>query len=238
MNLILLQAEDFTGNGQVTLTGRRAQHIQQVLKAKVGEPLKVGLLDGNCGRGVVQKSTDNSVEMAVSLGQPPPAKIPLTLLLALPRPKAARRILRAATELGVENIILINSYRVEKSYWQSPLIDDSHLRQALLEGLEQAGDTVLPHVHKATLFKPFVEDELPGLLDGRVGLVAHPYAAAADPGPIRNKALLAIGPEGGFIPYEFEKLQEAGLQGFSLGPRILRVECALPTSIGKLFYRG
>jgi 16S rRNA (uracil1498-N3)-methyltransferase len=236
VNLILLQSGDFLRADQVTLTDRRAQHIQQVLKAKAGDHLKVGLLNGDCGCGVVQKIANNHIEMTVTLSQSPPPKIPLTLLLALPRPKAARRIIRSATELGVEKIILLNSYRVEKSYWQSPLINDANLHQAVLEGLEQSGDTVPPGVQKVTLFKPFVEDKLPQLLESRTGLVAHPHATTSNPPPLGHKALMAIGPEGGFIPYEFEKLQEAGLQGFNLGPRILRVETALPTVIGKLFY--
>ena len=44
-----------------------------------------------------------------------------------------------------------------------------------------------------------------------------------------------IGPEGGFIPYEVDKLETAGCQTVSLGPRILRVENAITSLIGRLF---
>jgi 16S rRNA (uracil1498-N3)-methyltransferase len=44
-----------------------------------------------------------------------------------------------------------------------------------------------------------------------------------------------IGPEGGFIPYEVEHLAAAGCEAVSLGPRILRVENALSTLLGRLF---
>jgi RsmE family RNA methyltransferase len=44
-----------------------------------------------------------------------------------------------------------------------------------------------------------------------------------------------VGPEGGFIPYEIEKLQEVGVKAVTIGSRILRVETAIPALISRLF---
>ncbi|MBD2859582.1 16S rRNA (uracil(1498)-N(3))-methyltransferase [Spongiibacter sp. KMU-158] len=238
MNVILLNPEDFIQENTVQINDHRAKHIREVLKAQVGDTLKCGLLGGKLGSAETVSISDK-IELRVSLNAMPPAKLPLTLLLALPRPKAARRILRSATELGVKHIILLNSYRVEKSYWQSPLVDDAHLHAAMIEGLEQSGDTILPTLERAKLFKPFAEDQLPDRLKNTKGWLAHPYASLSlSEYPERNlkeSQLLAIGPEGGFIPYEVEKLMAAGCEAFSFGSRILKVETAVPALISKLF---
>ena len=236
MNLLLLQPEDLgTNPNHITLSDARADHIRNVLRANLGDMLKVGLLNGLTGNATITAISGSKVSLEFELHTPPPAKLPLTLLLALPRPKMARRIIRAATELGAADIILLNSYRVVKSYWQSPLVSDDTLHKAMLEGLEQAGDTVLPRLSRAKRFKPFVEDELPSLLENKIGLLAHPYAEQCPPQSIKQDCVLAIGPEGGFIPYECEKLIAAGMQSFSLGPRILKTETAVSTLIGRLF---
>jgi RsmE family RNA methyltransferase len=236
MNLLLLQPEDLGNHTNcIRLNDARAAHIRNVLRAATGDTLKIGLLNGLTGSATITAMTDAGISLEFELHTPPPAKLPLTLLLALPRPKMARRIIRAATELGVAEIILLNSYRVEKSYWQSPLVSDETLHKAMLEGLEQAGDTLLPILRRATRFKPFVEDELPSLLEDKMGLLAHPYAKLGPPQSVKQNCLLAIGPEGGFIPYECDKLIAAGMQSFSLGPRILKTETAVSTLIGRLF---
>jgi RsmE family RNA methyltransferase len=124
---------------------------------------------------------------------------------------------------------------VEKSYWQTPFLNEAQVREQLVLGLEQAKDTVLPEVLLRPLFKPFVEDELPGLIKGTLPLVAHPSVAEPCPRDLKQPATLAIGPEGGFIPYEIGKLVSCGFKPVSLGERILSVETAVPALISKLF---
>ena len=84
-------------------------------------------------------------------------------------------------------------------------------------------------------FKPFVEDRLPALMAGKRGLVAHPIGGERCPHQLSEAAVLAIGPEGGFIEYEVEKLAEVGMQRIHLGSRILRVETAVTAITSKLF---
>ena len=239
MNVILIHPHEWgknASNGQLVLDDVRYRHIRNVIQPQVGDSLRVGVLGSQLGQGVVVALSDQSITLNIQLDTPPPPPLPVTLLLALPRPKVLRRTLQACTTLGVKDIYLINSYRVEKSYWQTPFLEPQALQETLLLGLEQARDTLLPRVHLRKRFKPFVEDELPPLLSGHEAWVAHPGEEAIPcPGNVTTPSLLAVGPEGGFIPYEVEQLTQAGFQPISLGPRILKVEQAVPALLGKLF---
>jgi len=240
MNVILLEPADFIAADRVRLydraTDTRVRHIREVLGAKVSATLRVGAVDGLLGSAEILQLDAAGIELRVTLSETPPAKLPLTLILALPRPKVLRRVLRTVAELGVPELILLNTYKVEKSYWQSPALEAARVREYFIEGLQQARDSVLPTLRCETRFKPFVEDDLSTLAAGTAALVAHPGADAATcPLALNRPCTLAIGPEGGFTPYELAKLQEAGLAQIQLGERILRVENALTTLVARLF---
>jgi RsmE family RNA methyltransferase len=176
-----------------------------------------------------------ALEMEVCLDQAPPPKLPLTLIVALPRPKALNRLIAAATSLGIARIVLLNAWKVEKSYWKSPRLNEANLMHQRILGLEQAADTVLPELTLARFFAPFVRDELPKLAAQIRRLVAHPLATAACPMAINEPATLILGPEGGFIPEELDALEGVGFEPVSLGRRILRTETAMAALVGRLY---
>lgn len=235
MNLALLFAEDFASADRAVLTGRRLAHLHAVLKVGEDDLVPVGLVNGDIGTGRVVQLTGSKAVLQVSLAEPPPSPLPLTLVLAMPRPKMLRRVLQTCASMGVKDIWLINSFKVEKSFWQTPWLSEENLRENLVLGLEQARDTIVPRVHIRKLFKPFVEDELPALLQNTRALVAHPGTDSPCPVHINGPATLCIGPEGGFIPYEVDKLIEAGCEAVHLGGRILRVETAVPVLVSRLY---
>jgi len=235
MNLVLLLSEDLVAPDRARLTGRRLAHVREVHRATVGGELTVGLLGGAMGRGRVLRLDAEVLELELVLDQPPPPKLPLTLVVALPRPKVLNRVVAAAASLGAARLVLLNAWKVEKAYWASPRLQPESLRQQLLLGLEQAKDTVLPELRVARLFRPFVEDDLPGLVGQGTGLVAHPGGGDEAPKVPVAPVTLAIGPEGGWIDAEFASLCRAGLKPLDLGPRILRTETALAALVGRLF---
>jgi RsmE family RNA methyltransferase len=234
MNLILLFDDDFVDD-RVVLRGRRRDHVANVHRASIGDELTVGVANGRIGRGEVLSIDDDAVEMRVTLGSDPPPALPLTLVLALPRPKVLNRVIAAATSMGIKHIVLINAWRVEKSYWKSPRLSPENLRLQSILGLEQARDTILPRIELQRLFRPFVENELPRLAAGTRALVAHPRASAECPRDVRQAVTLAIGPEGGFIDEEIASLHRAGFEVVTVGDRVLRVETAVAAVVGRLY---
>ena len=233
MNLVLLEDDDFIDDAQVSLSGRRLEHIVRVLGKGRGESLRVGWMNGLMGEGQVITLTEKAIVLDVDLSEPPPEPLAVTLILALPRPKMLRRVLRGVSSMGVKAIHLINSYRVEKSYWSSPLLRPDEIREQLILGLEQGRDTLLPQVALWPRFRPFVEDELPAICAATTNLVAHPTGNSAFPHQPQVPACLAVGPEGGFIPYEVDRLKELDFSPVCFGERILGVETAVPALLSR-----
>lgn len=234
MNLLLLTPEDLIAPDRARLAGRRLAHVREVHRATVGQSLRVGLLGGPQGTGLVTRLDDEALGLDLTLDTPPPPKLPWTLVLALPRPKVLNRMIASATSLGVARIVLVNAWRVEKAYWKSPRMAQENLLHQRVLGLEQARDTVLPDLRLARLFRPFIEEDLPGLAQGTHRLLAHPGAPKPCPRAVNGPLTLAIGPEGGWIPAEVESLLAAGFEPVDLGPRILRTETALAALAGRL----
>ncbi len=240
MNIILFNNSDLLNPDQIGLDDQRARHIIRVIKAKIGDKLRVGRVGGQLGKARVTEISASSVELEFKLTDAAPPALPVTLLLALPRPKVLKRVLSSAITMGVKKIFICNSWRVEKGYWQTPLLTPEKLREISLAALEQAVDTILPEIILKPRFRPFAEDEVPALAQDHDAWLLHPYSVSVSPttpatttSRPTDSALIAIGPEGGFIPFEVEMLRAAGLRPLSFGPRILRVEQIVPCALGQ-----
>ena len=236
MNCILLpkNAKSISDQNQVT-------HIKEILKSKVGDSLTIGEIGGNIGKATIAQINNNEVTLRdIILDKKPPTKLDLTVILALPRPKVLRRLIMDMTSLGINKLIIVNSYRTQKSYWQSPLLE--RIDEFVFEGLQQAIDTVPPVIEFKKYFKPFVEDEFPTLLGNAV--IAHPYATQSwksylDEAKCKSNnsdnmpKILCIGAEGGWIEYEVDLLCLHGCKAVSLGERILRTETVVNVLLGR-----
>jgi RsmE family RNA methyltransferase len=233
VNILLFSASERSGN-EVCLTGPRLRHLREVQGLGTGSRLRVGELHGLLGHGEIVRMDAHEARLEVVLDTPPPPRLPLIVVLALPRPKMLRRILRTLAETGVQSLHLIHSEAVQKSYWQSDLLRTATLDGYLRSGLEQVRDTRPPEVSLHRRFRPFAEDLLPTLCAGRRALIAQPGAPTPCPAGTGAPALLMLGPEGGYSAFELQLATAAGCLPVSLGARVLRVETALGCALGRL----
>lgn len=232
MNLILVSPEDFVDPRRMRLGGRRFEHVRDVHRVRVGDRLRVGEIDGKIGDAEVTQMDDVAVELEVadrgSWRDPPPA-LPVTLCVALSRPPTVAKVLSQAAAMGVKHIVWFHAKRVEKSYWQSSALTEQAVEHQLRFGLEQGVDTVMPRVELVQRFLPFAEDRLPALLRERgveAATVAHPGEGVAGVPASSAPRVWVLGPEGGLIDFEVDRLVALGAELVALGPRILRVETA------------
>lgn len=234
MNRLLLLPDDLIGDRLARVTGLRAAHLRAVLRVSQGDEVKVGLLNDRIGTGLIRSLSESAAEIEFQLTADPPSPSNITVICALPRPKFFKRIVQSVSALGIKHAIFIHSYKVEKVYWSCVQLQPASVFAAIVKGLEFAGDTAMPRIEFRRRFKPFIEDEAPLLARTARAVVGDPRASVDCPRGLVEPAIAALGPEGGFIPYEMEKWAEAGFMPVRLGPRVLPLETAIPALIGRL----
>ena len=236
MNLILLEPSEIQADGTVLLPGNRARHVREVLKAAPGEDIRVGIVNGPMGTArVIEDGKEIRLRCALSDEIPPRPRV--DLLLAMPRPKVMNRLWPVLASLGVGRLLISSAWKTERNYFDSHVLAPEHIRAGLIEGLQQARDTRLPQVSVHRQFKKLVEDELDGFGPYAARLVAHPGAAAFPAlaaGPKDARLLLAVGPEGGWTPFEWALLSAHAFSPVSWGPRVRRTDTACTVLLGRV----
>lgn len=230
MNLILLERAEPDRSGLVTLVDGRARHLVNVLRVAPGQRVRVGVVDGPLGTATIASVDGAAVTLRCTFAAEVPERPPVSLLLALPRPKVMRRLWAQLASLGVAQIILTNAERVEREYFDTHILMPAVYRPLLIEGLQQAQDTRLPLVSIHRRFRVLVEDDLDALAGDALRLVADPGSdtslLAAGEGAAAGPILLAVGPEGGWNRFELGLFEAHGFGAVSMGSRTLRTDTA------------
>ena len=229
MNLVLLEPQEVTADGDAILDGDRARHLLEVLKVTISDTVRMGIIDGAIGMGTVRAIDGATVALQCEFSDVPPLPR-VDLLLAVPRPKVLRRLWAQLAALGVGRIMLTNAERVERNYFDTHVLTPACYRPLLIEGLQQSRDTRVPQVTIHRQFRKLVEDELDGMVAGSTRVVADPRGQLPIPQVVASggtaRVLLAVGPEGGWNEFELSLLESHGFQRASMGSRTLRTDTA------------
>jgi len=202
----------------------------------------VGLLNGPLGQAAITGISEDEVTLQVGELAEQPAPLPaIDLICALPRPQTLKKVLITAGMMGVRRLDLIRANRVEKSYYQSPLLEPDNFTEFLIEGISQGKHTRLPLVEIHERFRKFFEDTLP---DREMVQSPQSLRLVADveaPNHLgelyrkeTNHILLAVGPEGGWVPFEIDLMRSIEFDPVSLGRWTLRVENAVNSALGQI----
>ncbi len=222
---------DSIREGTATLPPDQAHHLRNVLRLKAGE--LVELINGEGRRYVGEIELHGSAVRIRGVksisSQPPPSR--LILASALIKSTRFEWILQKATELGVEEIIPLNTHFSEIR------IPDNRLgfrmerwKRIVREASKQCRRLTIPQVRNPLPYSDFI-----GSSDFSAFTRLFLYEKAAGlwqyEGSFSDRIILCIGPEGGWDSKEIEQAKEAGYQIFSLGPWILRAETAAVAAI-------
>lgn len=239
MNLLLFQDRRLAYT--LPASDERYHYLRNTLRAELGGWVAIGVVEGPRGLGKVTRMDDRAIDLVPEWEPGPiPGQSPVSVLLGMPRPQTARRILYDAAAMGVRRLHMVRTERTGAGYAGSRLWLSGEWLRRLEEGAEQGYTTRIPDVvHHEGVDAAL---EAIGGVEGaggesgwaRLGLDLYgqvePLAAwAAESGV--GGASLAIGPEGGWTDREREVLREGGFQMRHLGSRVLRCETAFVAAV-------
>lgn len=216
------------------LEGRdpRAQHIFKVLRARVGTKVFLGFVNGLRARAeVTLVEADGAISLRVIGTELAPKPLPIRLLIGLPRPHTAKRVLFEAASMGVQDLHFFEAERGEPSYAKSSLWTSDEWKERLRLGTEQSFGTHVPEVGMHTDLQSaisFLQGEGAHVaLDNYEAGGSLPQVLSAD----ARAAVIALGPERGWSPNERDTFRKNGWKLAHLGAHVLRLETACTAAV-------
>lgn len=215
---------------RAALTGRHAQHLSRVLRARVGQEFDVSAA-GRLRRGRVVAVEDERVEFALGEELPAPAEPRVTLLLAIYKFDRMEWALEKLTELGAARIVPVVARRTDSRLAKASAKRVERWRRIAQEASEQSRRLEPPEILAPAKLKDAVAT---AALTRVVLAESEQSASLADVvkvHPHDESLALAVGPEGGWAEDEMRLFAESGWTAASLGERILRAETAAIASL-------
>jgi RsmE family RNA methyltransferase len=223
VNLVLITEPEVSAG--LPLVDPRSTHLLGTVGLRVGQTFHVGIAGGLRGLATVT-ATSPALRFDVVWEKSVQPRLPLTVLIGLPRPQTAKKVLHDLASLGAARLIFFEADKGDPGYVSSSLWKDGEYLEHLRKGTEQACSTLVPEVVRVT-----------SLAEALAPLPAEGWKVALDPyeatGALGESApaaardgFLAIGPERGWSDQERAQLRNKGFALHHLGDRILRVEAA------------
>jgi len=229
-------------DSRISLTGKEANHIRNVLRMKRGDTLSVMDGKGHLFEASIEEIHRQGVMVNIIKTLPAPATSPIEIHLAqaIIKPRPMDLLIQKATELGVSSITPFFSERTAVK------MSDDHLSRKMVhwEGIMKAACKQSGRSNLPTLYPPLAFEALIGKMPPQGTLKVLLWEASKETdlkGVLRSVSKLVyivpiIGPEGGFTLKEIRLAMDAGFRIVSLGSRILRSDTAAITLVSIIQY--
>ena len=217
-------------NSTCIIEGEDVKHISKVLRCRVGEELEICDNDNNeyiCEITSIDKS-EVQLNIIDKVDIKRESDLKIKVYQGLPKGPKMEMILQKLTEVGVDEIILVQTKRtVVKVEDKKEDKKIERWERIIYEAAKQSKRGKIPKLRGILSFKEALSDM------GKNDLNIAPYEnertksiKQAIKGQDINNIGIFVGPEGGFEDTEINAIEEIGGQSVSLGPRILRTETA------------
>lgn len=237
MNLVLFEASEVAS--PLLRSDLRASHVLEVLRRGPGDEFDVGMVDGPRGKARVEAVSTAEILLTFKWGPALPALPDLALIIGLPRPQTARKILQEVATFGVSQVHFVRTERAEPQYASSTLWSSGEWRRHVLAGVAQAFDTRMPKVswnqtlgevlgHMSGHVNPLDVQGNQGAESARIALDNYEAECRLSECSVGLSAavVLALGPERGWGPADRRLLRDHHFILAHLGERVLRTETA------------
>lgn len=232
MNIILLTPEA-AASGRLA-PGEALNHLRDVVRVRVGGSFFVGVPDGLRGKAVVTALSDDGLAFTVAWESAVQPRLPVAVVIGLPRPQTARKVLHDLASMGVAHLAFFKSEKGDPAYATATLWRDGEAAEFVRKGVEQAFSTLHPVVTVHDALGPALTAASGAVPAGAALVAPDVYGAVGPLGPQfagKPGAVLAIGPERGWSDRERTMLKQSGYVTAHLGDRVLRVETAAVASV-------
>ncbi len=210
---------------------KEIHHIKNVLRLKKGQ--EVYLFDGQGTEAQcnIIKISNTSVKFKIlkkikNLEK----KTHIVLACAIPKKSKFESIIEKCTELGVDEIIPLNTKRTEVKILEKNLNKKmNRFKEISINASKQSKRNILPIIHPIATLKTAL-NQLDDTSIGFIGWLESQKKEIKDlvtqELKLKSRIIFFIGPEGDFTPEEISLATEAGCIPISLGKTTLKVDTA------------
>lgn len=243
MNCILFEKSEVNSDSTLSISGTRYLHIQNILKLKINDKIKIGIIEEGLGYGKILKIDNERILISYKINKININPPNINIILAMPRPKVMKRLWEQLAAIGINNIFIICPQKTQKCYFESHVLRNDVYRPLLIKGLQQACDIYIPNVFIEPNFNKFIKKYIDLNLTNK-SFIADVNGTSfitdfKNDFNRNNNFTIAIGPEGGWVKDEIKRFCDIKFIPITLGKRILKVDTAvisILSIIGSLIY--